>query len=83
MFNRLRGLLASCGEASNQNERVTVLISACIDEGINTGPQIVGVVKALGFNPRHVGAMLKNDCGSSPTRHRWLRGTDGIYSLHE
>lgn len=51
--------------------------------GRNEGPRIVGILKKLGFNPRHAGKLLKDGTGSIRGLHRWQRNTDGRYSLHE
>lgn len=74
IFGRLRALIEACGPGTNKNDRLTVLINACIDEGINTGARIVGAAKKLGFNDEHAGAVLRSGIGD-----RWAREDDGTY----
>jgi hypothetical protein len=62
--------------SANMNDRAYVLIGACLEEGINTVSQIIEAVFPLGFNKRHLGALLTQGRGG------WFRrGTDGIISL--
>jgi len=81
LFTRLRALKEACG--SNKNDSAIALITACIGEGIDTRPQIIGTLKHLDYNPRHVGMMLNNNEGSLPSLHRWMRDADGCYRLHD
>lgn len=55
------------------------LISACLDVGVNTGKEIVGMVGALGFDRKHVGTMLTKETGSVVGHHRWRKATYGVY----
>lgn len=58
------------------NDRAYVLIGACIEEGINTVPQIIEAVAPLGFNKRHLGALLTQGKGG------WYRrNADGTLYL--
>lgn len=79
-FDRLRKLMVRCGK--NKNDRAIAVISACIMEGFDTRPRIIGALKHLGFNPRHA-AMILNDGTGRPDSHWWHRDADGRYSLHE
>lgn len=79
VFARLRQLKADCGP--NKHDQATALITACICEGWDTGNRIVGALKAIGMNPRHVGMILNDGTGPDPERHRWRRD-EGRYSLH-
>lgn len=81
VLHRIRRLLDGCG-TSNLNDLAIVAIEALIEEGVDTGPQIVGAARSLGFNARHVGAILGRSEGGNPARHRWQRGADGVYRLH-
>jgi hypothetical protein len=75
-FEGLRDLQERSGP--NQNDQVTMLIHACIDEGINTGTWIIGTIVSLDFKRGHVGAVLNSGKGT-----RWARSTEGIYTnLH-
>ena len=58
------------------NDRAYVLIGACIEEGVSTVPQIIEAVAPLGFNKRHLGALLTQGRGG------WFRrDAGGIVSL--
>ena len=75
---RLQRLLEGYGSEGNMHEKAIMLIEACIMEGLNTGPAIIGALKRLGFNPRHVAIILRGDAQYAC---RWLKDADGIYSL--
>lgn len=75
----LRRLLDDCG--SNKNDRAIVLITACISDGVNTGPEIIASGVRLGLHAAHVALILNKDAGNSPGRHRWRRDDQGTYSL--
>jgi hypothetical protein len=49
--------------SANMNDRAYVLIGACLEEGVNTVPQIIEAVAPLGFNKRHLGALLTQGKG--------------------
>jgi len=66
----------------NKHDAVTVLIQACILEGIDTGPAIIAHLKRHGFHAQHIGIMLKAGTGRDPARHAWWRGDDNRYHLH-
>ncbi|WP_257540721.1 hypothetical protein [Sphingobium sp. CFD-1] len=77
-MERLQRLLDGYGSEGNMHEKAIMLIEACIMEGLNTGPAIIGALKRLGFNPRHIAIVLKGD---TPFACRWRKDADGIYSL--
>ena len=77
----IREMLDSCGPC-NRNDLAIIMIEALIEAGIDTGRPIVAAARRLGFDPRHVGAILNKSKGSDPARHLWQRGSDGVYSLH-
>lgn len=79
IFERLRQLDRKCGPTANLHDRVTVLICACIEEGINAGPRIIGAIKHIGYNSRHVGKLLRDGTGNDPRRHWWYRDPVGTY----
>lgn len=62
-YQRLERLDDARDPKMNKNDRAYVLIAACIDEGINTVPQIIEAVAPLGFNKRHLGALLTQGKG--------------------
>ena len=74
---KLRELAAVCG--CNKNDSAKVLISACIYEEIKTGSGIIKMLCQLGYNPRHVGAILHHNTGSNPKRFQWTRDETGAY----
>lgn len=78
-YAALRELLNTCGP--NKNDRAVALISACIGDGAATRGEIVSVGARLGLNSRHVAAILDQDTGTNPERHRWQRDRKGTYSF--
>lgn len=80
ILQRLRELMAIIG--SNKNDGVIVLASACIDEGVKVGSKIVVMLSKLGFDPRHVWAMLHHNTGNNPERHYWYRDETKAYFNH-
>lgn len=78
LFGELQALERSCGDA-NKHEKVTVLILACIERGINTKSAIIGVITHLGFNNRHVAIVLDEGAGPNPERHHWRFHSSGLY----
>lgn len=55
---------------------------ACIDQGVDHGKRIVGILGHIGMNPQHVGLTLSSLCGPDPERHGWWKDTAGHYHLH-
>lgn len=80
IFRDLRELLDSCADA-NRHDQAIVGINFCIDEGIDLGSQIIGFLRRVGFNPRHIGKLLHDLSGNNPARHRWQRGDDDRYRI--
>lgn len=83
MFRRLRALKASLPNGVNKHDRAIILISACIDEGVNTRSRIGKVLAHIGLDRAHVMIVLNGDTGSDPNRQRWSRDERGVYSLLE
>ena len=81
LFDRLRGLIQACGPEANKHDQAIAVIAACIDEGLNTRPRIVGAMKHLGFSTAHAAMILNEATGSDPSRYRWQRDSSGRYSL--
>ena len=75
IFLRFRQPIHSFCKTANSHDRVTILIAACIDAGINTGSRIIGVAVRLGFNSQHAGIILSAGVGLN-----WNRDEDGHYS---
>ncbi len=80
-IDRIQRMLDDC-DTSNRNDLLMIAIEALIDRGVDTGPRIVGAAASMGFKRAHAGAVLSKSEGGSPDRHRWQRGSDGIYRLH-
>ncbi|MCB4862723.1 hypothetical protein K7W03_24355 [Sphingobium sp. PNB] len=81
LFDRLRGLIQACGTEANKHDQAIAVIAACIDEGLNTRPRIVGAMRHLGFSAAHAAMMLNEATGCDPSRYRWQRDSTGRYSL--
>ena len=81
LFDRLRGLIDACSLEANRHDQAIAVITACIDEGIDTRPRIVGMMKHLGFDYRHAAMTLNDAAGIDSDRHRWRRDATGRYSL--
>jgi len=67
----------------NRNELAIALIEACILSGIDSGPDIVRTVSALGHSKPSVGAQLSHNRGNNPVRYRWFKAETGHYRLHQ
>lgn len=74
-------LTVDCGPS--RHERAIICIQVCIANEIVTGSHIVGLLKGKGFNPRHVGKILKDGAGIDPSRYHWRRDAAGSYSSFE
>jgi hypothetical protein len=68
-------LLAACREC-NSNDRLQVLIIACIERGINTRGRIVGTGTHKGFNEKQIQRVVQTFTGV-----RWRRNRDQTYSV--
>jgi hypothetical protein len=83
LFRRLRELKASLPKGVNKHEVAIVLILACIEEGVNTRGRIGTVLAHIGLDRAHVMIILNEGTGVDPSRHRWSRDGNGVYSLLE
>jgi hypothetical protein len=81
LFQRLGELSRTCG-AANKNELAIVLISACIIDGVNTMPRIIGVLKRFGLTRQHIAITLNREAGPDHVRHHWYRHSNDTYLLH-
>lgn len=79
LLEGLRWLDNECGPSVNKNDRATVLIHACLDQGGNTRAQIMALLKPLGFDYRHIAIILKAGTGNDPAHHRWQQDDNGVY----
>lgn len=82
LFNQLRSVLRACG-ATDRNHSAIALIHVCIAEGLDTRKRIVGALRHLGFDYRHVVKVLELGAGTDPLRHRWSIDKDGTYQSIE
>ena len=82
-LEELRGLKAASGWPKDKHAVATVLITACIERGIDTRPRIIGALKSVGLDYRHVAIILNEGTGENPERHRWRLDPHGRYSLHD
>lgn len=76
----IREVLDACADA-NTNERLIVVITVCIGEGVNTIGRIIGVAKDFGFERKHVGSLLTYSELGKARSPLWQRHKDGHYSL--
>lgn len=79
IFEDLRDALRCLPTNANINDRVRLCIGMCIENGIDTKPWIIGMVKRLGFDNRHIGGNIDDCTGIYPGRHLWSLGKDGRY----
>lgn len=79
LLEGLRWLDNECGPSVNKNDRATVLIHACLDQGANTRAQIMALLKHLGFDYRHIAIILKAGTGNDPSRDRWRQLPDKTF----
>ncbi len=78
---RLSGLRDDCA-AAHKHEQATVLISACIGEGIDTKAKIIRTLVLLGFKGSHAANLLKYGTGTCPTGNYWWLDKSGSYRVH-
>lgn len=82
LFEELRALQRNCGDA-DKNDQAIVLIHGCIAIGWDSRKRVVGALRHLGFNYRHVAIILDRGTGDSAEQHRWRVDGDGRYSSIE
>jgi hypothetical protein len=79
LMERLRTVEQDCQDATNSNERVSVLIAAAIAEGLTSAGQIVSALMTLGYGNQHIGAVLNGTAGPSGL---WSR-KGAVYALND
>lgn len=79
LYDDLRRLDTACGAKASKHDRAIVLITACIDRGIDTRAQIVDVMRRLGFNYKHVAILLEEGSGNDPGGYHWQLDCAGRY----
>ena len=77
LYQEMKELIASCGQEVNKHDLAIVTIEACIDNGIDTKPHLIGFLQHLGFTRGHIANTLKFETVST----RW-RCIDGVYCLN-
>jgi hypothetical protein len=82
-FRALRALKASFGPKPNKDDRMIALIGACIIEGFDTEPQIIGALRTIGMKEAHARALLRHHDGVDAELHAWRRGPEGRYVITE
>lgn len=80
-FADMRGLIAGWEKVSKPDIAI-ILITACLVFGFDTRARIVGALRHLGCDYRHVVITLKTETGNNPLLHRWKLDPEGHYSLH-
>ena len=75
IFQRLRELKSNFCRPTNAADRLTAMIAACIDEGINTAARIIGTAHRLGFDKRHTRRVLRSGVG-----HTWSRAAGDCFN---
>jgi len=65
----------------NRNDRLVTLIIVCIDNGVDTMSNLIGMLRLLDYNPRHIAKIIRIWTGSNPDRHYWNRDSAGKYYL--
>ncbi len=84
VFNRLRALdgqLVASGV--NRHDRALTTINACINEGIDRGPEIIAALACLGFDRKHAGITLSSNIQRDPVWPYWGRRDCGQYFAPE
>ena len=82
LFDGLRGLIVACGHKVSKHDLAIVLITACIEHGLDTRRRIVGALGHLGFNHGHVAIILDEGTGRSPDGYHWQIDGEGRYAVH-
>ena len=75
LLQEMKDLIASCGSEANKHDLAIVTIEACMDNGMNTKPHLIGFLQHVGFKPGHIAELLKHE-----TRSRRWQCVDGVYS---
>lgn len=75
LYCEMKELIANCGSDANKHDLAIVTIEACLDNGINTMPHLIGFLQHLGFKRGHIANTLKFETLAS----RWSC-IDGVYA---
>ena len=76
LYREMKDLIASCGSEANKHDLAIVTIEACIDNGINTMPHLIGFLQHLGFKRGHIAHVLNFETASS--RWRCIGGANAL-----
>ena len=80
-FADVREMIKACGPKPNETDVVINVIVACLEEGIDRGHRIVGVLDRLGYNRQHVGMTLHHKADAGRTKALWWQDEDKVYRL--
>jgi uncharacterized protein YhbP (UPF0306 family) len=83
LIDRILQLIYDCGPTATRHDQALVAIEACIAEGVNTKPHIIGVLRGVGFKAGHVASVLDPKRGPFANAAHWRIDGEGRYSLHE
>lgn len=76
MLRRLEVLRDVCIQIGcDKHEQVQMLVAACIDEGVDTGPEIIATLVKIGFKGSHVGIVLRTNL-----KRLWQRDGERFYT---
>jgi hypothetical protein len=75
------GEMLDASAGANSNERVVILIKACISSGIDTAGWIISVAKCFNFKREHVGSVLTKSTARSSKTPLWSCDAEKRYSL--
>lgn len=73
----MEDLIASCGPAANKHDLAIITIEACIDNGVNTKPHLIGILQNVGLDRGHIAITLEVETAS----RRW-RCVEGVYHVN-
>lgn len=77
LYQDMKDLIASCGPDANKHDLAIVTIEACIENGMNTKPHLIGFLQHVGFKRGHIAKIL----GFETASRRW-RCVDGVYHVN-
>ncbi len=82
LFADLKALNDSLDPIVNKNDRVIVLATVCIQRGANKLSTIIRFLTPLGFDHRHIAAIVRGNTGINPDAYRWHVDAAGRFRLN-
>lgn len=80
----VRSMTHSWRDKVNKQELLMMIISACIEGGIDREREIVGIVPTIGeYSHPYVAVFLKKSTGADANRYPWFADAFGTYHLHD